>query len=407
MFELSTKGQDVECNVCGANMKKGRLDGHMCRVHSKILTNKLGMLNSQANEPLSIVHSSSTVTVKLYNCEICKADGIKEQNLIEHRLKKHKQIPIEINIFKLIGSTHRDQSDIYNKHVKTVQLNENIFPFHLLFRSEHRPSNQNPTEFEQKSICHYQVTTGELYKCGLCGANGLLNDQLKKHTKSHKSNVDVNYQENGTAQIVQCSCNCLILAHDFVNHMHKKHHNDKYTCVGQNGEVIGKKLIGSDLVKIFKCGACKCKSTQILEMDLEWHRIISHGNMSPDDVTFELMKRCNVCQKLLTEEKLDDHMKLRHSHLNAVKYGQKYKCGLCDVLCLEQSFKEHHAKYHYNFPFARNRSKISTVRQRFPCDTCGRRECEGRSQKHKLKTCLQYANNKNVLLHESEDEDFE
>lgn len=356
-FELSTKGEGVKCDACGAKMKEGRLKGHMRRVHPEILNDKEEVSqDSKITRRLLDHQSSNAVTLKLYKCQACDANEILESNRIEHHLKKHDKIPIDDNIFRLIGITHRDNCDVCGKHMRVGQLSSHKFRFHSQIRHGcvyQRGSVTTTTDTsayvqlpsassapKSKLVHRFKTTIVEYHKCGLCGVGGLLKDQLNGHSRrAHKGAVEVDYH---------------------VNYSHEK---------------------------------CSKK-------------------MSTKNITFELMvtkKRCGLCRKRLKEEQIGNHMKMCHPRLNDVKIGKVYKCGLCDVWCKELSFKDHHDKYHGRVPYANNHFKFGKIKQKFPCDFCGQRICVGRKSKHQLTACLQYANKKKMLqrLIYLDDERFE
>ncbi|XP_055325673.1 uncharacterized protein LOC129579548 [Sitodiplosis mosellana] len=428
-FVLSTKGKGVKCEICCAEMKGGRLEGHMRRVHPDVLKDEKVSCDSETNELFLVHESSNTVILKLYKCLVCGAGDIMEQNLIEHHSKKHDKIPTDTNIFHLIGNTHRDKCNVCDKHMKEGQLKAHKIRFHshvrrdcVYNRSAMDTGMDTPTSVRTRSaprpqlVHRFQTTIVELYKCGYCSASGLLKDQLINHSRQyHKAVVEIDYHMSVTREKVQCLCESWFWPNKFAEHMHQSHPLVEYTCVGQNGQLISKNIehmpvVRKDPVKMFKCNACN--ATSLLEKYLERHRLKCPKEMSPSNVTFELMvtkKRCKLCHKRLKEEHLENHMNLSHPRINAAKIGKVYKCGLCDAWCMKHSFKEHHTINHSHIPFANNRFKYGTIKQKFSCDFCERRICDGRKKKHQLKACLQYVNKKKMWQKQiySNDEQFE
>lgn len=164
--------------------------------------------------------------------------------------------------------------------------------------------------------------------------------------------------------------------------------------------------------KRFKCVICH--SDRINEENLARHHRKQHPNL-PKHIFSQIIElcaedeytKCNVCGAFMKKDRLEKHMhrcqwKIPTLNLRRPRryFIRMYKCGLCDALSVKGSFRKHHVKNHRGFSFKNNDFTFSTVRQRFPCEFCGRRTCERRNEKHQLKTCLQYVNKKKMSQRE-------
>lgn len=92
MYEVFEIDELVECLMCNATMFEEHFKDHMQSCHPKM-------------ESQTINHSSPSkeaikqTPIGYYNCKLCDAGGIKEQNLEKHHFRAHPHVPSNVDIF--------------------------------------------------------------------------------------------------------------------------------------------------------------------------------------------------------------------------------------------------------------------------------------------------------------------
>ncbi|CRK97364.1 CLUMA_CG010755, isoform A [Clunio marinus] len=215
------------------------------------------------------------------------------------------------------------------------------------------------------------------FECSLCAFRSLIEDELKNHLFSHESEF------NNTKVIVCIKCSYTI--NDFRTlELHSSIHNEILThrCVK-----CGKKFAyGDKLLRHLKrykyCYTCDlCGHLERLKGSMEDHMCVVHKK----DLTF-LCPFCGITEK--SNEGLKCHIKRNH------EVNKKFQCSFCPksfrtpihyrnhqsvhikeatFQCLKcpKKFKtharlQHHQLYH-------DPARIEELKQRFPCEICGRR----------------------------------
>lgn len=300
MFELSTKGHGVRCDVCRAEMKQGRLAGHMRRVHPEVLKDAKGSSDCKASQPLQLGQSSNTVTINTYKCKACDASGILEPNLIEHHSKKHKQIPINTKIFDLIGSTRRDKCNGCDRYIKEGHLKAHNLRFHSKVRQDGAPIQRNRVNTAMVTVRNNQFHSAhnssrypfKHYKCNGCPAANILARDLnvpKRHRKNCSREM-LPYNERFEVMIFKKPCKVCkkrFWEEQLKNHM-KIHHPRHYA---------------SKVGKVHKCDFCDawCMPPSFKKHHATYHSNIPFANNHFKFGKIKLKFPCDFCGKRIIE----------------------------------------------------------------------------------------------------------
>lgn len=357
--------QQITCDDCGLKMELKQFEKHIKCVHPKP---NLKMAFKNIDE------AHNKVTLKLFNCLLCDAKEILEENLMKHSAKHvlihtnqsindmHKPNEMNdsikmvknlqnLNNFKFSGLTIRDYCDSCDKHIKCGQLAEHKWRFHSKIRS----SITGPYEFMQFSP----------------SAKELPNAATIKHTARNLTTSQKWFGKYGLTIHMELYNSGVNLPK--LSHCQPIRPSQSYQNI---------------IFKIFKCTICN--DDNLLEKELIPH-LKKHKQFRIDQkIPIKLVGikvQCKLCMELIKENKIEKHMNRSHPMFCDVDVVKEFKCGFCDAIVLERYLDQHHSKEHAEAAFESNKFKCHGIKQRIPCTICGRRINDGRT-KHNLKNCL-------------------
>ncbi|XP_037046197.1 uncharacterized protein LOC119081408 [Bradysia coprophila] len=442
LLDSGTKNKLVKlrCTICHMQFNKNHFQRHMRRAHSKsiaISAKKEPLTGNQSEnlptETLPVDISQQLMAFKVYKCFACDAHDILEPNLVKHHVKRHFEIPIEINIFEATGRVLRERCGICQKFFPEGRVDEHKKRSHTKRLVEIGPTNpiadirgcSEAKDFNRTRIQHTEPVSTELHKCVKCKAV-VSKDNIQVHRKNHKvSKSEKLFQLIGTKNVIKCTaCLKFIEPETFTEHI-KQHRSLIFVSVDGKPLLHPEPAIRQKVTqkpffthpnsehlpkyrKIYKCRICKITKkkdifigdTSLDGIEIQKHPR-KHRNDSIDGNIFRLITvkvKCNMCDLYMKEKWVEGHMKKVHSWNYDLNFTQLYKCGCCDAHGIsKRNLVEHHARMH-NIPIDRNKFKVHALKQKIVCDCCGKRYMEGRPNKHKLKSCLQRANAVNMAL---------
>lgn len=419
----SKTGPQVECNACGVKVKVNRLTGHMKRVHPKLPhetdIHESLHLKSKAHSDIN-ASANGRITLQLYTCQICGGQEILEQNRLAHA-QKHRKTHIESNMFKVSGSTERDQCNICDRIMKSGKLKSHKIRCHSTVRSDDLLQRGRPASKAigrstvATKICttdkvrEFTLFTRKLYSCRACGGDGIEVEKFKKHYRHFGTDAD-NFQVTAIQDVIKCPCNQVFGVGAFVHHMRVHHASIQY-CFIRNGHHIFPQYSTAieisthkpldNVIRWFKCHVCWAKN--LAENQVKSHHLKQHSTipLDADIYTVKRVKvRCPICLNIFREKKIESHKKWAHPTMNNVIAVTEYICGICDSVVLDRNMKEHFTKNHNGISLRKGSVKCFANKEKVQCDTCGKRVHAGRDGKHHLKSCLKVNVMQNVLRDE-------
>lgn len=245
--------------------------------------------------------------------------------MVKHHAKLHSALPFSQNLFTVSHTVNRDRCDICDKYLKEGGLTMHNHRQHSQIRGDRVNRNicseylahaemfdraQSQKIAHQQEMAHRNANKTEsregtlkIYKCTICPANGIMENNLRKHlgSQKHKIAARVNVMTNDkdvfqlVVSKVECKfCSRPIHEKNIAKHLRFEHKIEKTNTTKD----------------LYKCGICDAYG--ISERTLKEHHSHRHDNGSFNKKDFKLVAikqdvKCDICYKRKCEGRSKKH----------------------------------------------------------------------------------------------------
>lgn len=161
MYELFEIDERIQCLACNVEILENNFTKHMALYHPDILLDSVNG-NEQSIEVPQCEEQPSTTQVicnesRLYNCQLCNAHGISEENLPRHHSRAHPDVSDETNIFILTKIIRKITCDICYKQMKINRIDKHRLMHHPEKYGPEKMDSEIPEGFCQVLVSHEEI----------------------------------------------------------------------------------------------------------------------------------------------------------------------------------------------------------------------------------------------------------
>lgn len=258
-MQLRHKINSFLFRICETIDSRRGIIGHLQEHHSDVLESVLFYTQS---EQLTVN------SVNYYQCSLCQVDSIAEDKRRKHHFRNHKAIYFEWNISKYTKTLEQVQCHICKFYTSDQNIRIHMILHHMPALVK-KMSDVLPLSAMFESVCDENMAViSMVFKCGICGANGIMERNLNFHHSSNHRNVPFqieSYKFSGMTLEVECEI-----------------------CGKQLKENIIDKHMELFHIELYQCKVCKKSDIEI--QDLNRHHLKYHDDISTLENIFRLQR---------------------------------------------------------------------------------------------------------------------
>lgn len=289
----------------------------------------------------------------LFGCTVCNAFSMVENDLKNHHMMQHKDIPIDQNMFKLIREDYVIEHQIFHCTECSCVINKKNMKKHQLKRHKNIPLKQNifkvmsiqrvvskvvSSETTEEPVTMHEVPKTEA-DC-ITTENSDLNSVQLSIVPENESNLKpVKYKVIESHRLKCDDCDEHVSKYSLKEHHSQKHNTMPFTmdsfkklestilCLACDKSMLSthfdvhKNVLHNPYfpikwvdIKKYICTICNNESV----LDLTRHYKKRHKNIPIDDQIFDNFKietliQCVFCESQMKEGRLENHMYTFHS----------------------------------------------------------------------------------------------